>query len=36
MVWGGGERLGADHTVTFRRGDGEEANAYAVTTATLP
>lgn len=36
MVWGDGERLGADHAVTFRWGDGEEANAYAVTVATLP
>lgn len=36
MFWGDGERLGADHTVTFMLGDGEEANAYAVTTATLP
>lgn len=36
MVWGDGERLGADHTVTFRLGDGEEAHVYAVTTATLP
>lgn len=33
MVQGDGERLVADHTVTFRWG---EANAYAVTTATLP
>lgn len=23
MVWGDGERLGADHTVTFKLGDGE-------------
>lgn len=35
MVWGDGERLGTDHTVTFRCGDGEEANSHAVTTATL-
>lgn len=36
MVRGDGERLGTDRTVTFRWGDGEEAKAYAVTTATLP
>lgn len=36
MVWSDGERLGTDHTVTFRWGNGEEVNAYAVTTATLP
>lgn len=23
MVWGDGERLGTDHTITFRWGDGE-------------
>ena len=32
MVCGDGD---ADHTVTFRWRDGEEANAYAVTKATL-
>lgn len=36
MVSGDGERLGTDHTVTFRWGDGEEAKAYVVTMATLP
>lgn len=32
MVWVDGERLGADHAVTFRWGDGEEASANAGTT----
>lgn len=36
MVLGDSERLGADGIVTYTYGDGEEANANAVTTATLP